>query len=235
MPLDIPLPTEAPEDDPDQYVPLLLSAIEGFLLAQDVWEPSDYPLARQYMNDLMSYIVDLFAGVIVRLPIGWMSEYPSSTVPAKFLLCDGQAVSRSTYAALFDVIGTVFGSGDGSTTFNVPDMRARSPMGVDGSLIPALGSEQGAAAVSLSISNLPTHDHDYADPGHSHRVPKQSGTVNAAVNTVSFATRTEGLTSPLIMSSTEPTGITFHAQGSNAPHANLHPVLGLNFMIYAGV
>lgn len=235
MPLDIPLPTEAPEDDPDQYVPLLLSAIEGFLLAQDVWEPSDYPLARQYMNDLMSYIVDLFAGVIVRLPVGWMSEYPSSTVPAKFLLCDGQAVSRSTYAALFDVIGTVFGSGDGSTTFNVPDMRARSPMGVDGSLVAALGSQVGASAVSLSISNLPSHDHDYADPGHTHGLTSPFTSIIAARPSGGGAAVAGTTLAGGAAIASNTTGITFHAQGSNAPHANLHPVLGINFMIYAGV
>jgi hypothetical protein len=65
MALDIPLPTASPNDDPLQYIPLLLSAIEGFLLARDVWEPADYDDARQYMEQLMSYIVSLMEQGIV--------------------------------------------------------------------------------------------------------------------------------------------------------------------------
>ena len=60
MALDIPLPTQMPEDDPAQYIPLLLSAIEGFLLMPDVWTPATYPDARQYMEQLKKYVVDCF-------------------------------------------------------------------------------------------------------------------------------------------------------------------------------
>lgn len=55
-----------------------------------------------------------------------------AAAPTGWLMCEGQAVSRATYAALFAAIGTAFGAGDGVTTFNVPDMRGRLPMGVDG-------------------------------------------------------------------------------------------------------
>ena len=57
------------------------------------------------------------------LPAGMVAPYAGSTAPTGWLLCDGTAVSRSTYAALFAAIGTTYGSGDGSTTFNVPDTR----------------------------------------------------------------------------------------------------------------
>ena len=56
-------------------------------------------------------------------PPGIISAYAGSTAPGGFLLCDGTAVSRTTYAALFAVTGTTYGAGDGSTTFNVPDLR----------------------------------------------------------------------------------------------------------------
>lgn len=62
--------------------------------------------------------------------IGEMKIFAGSTVPTGYLLCDGQAVSRETYSDLFDVIGTTWGAGDGSTTFNVPDMREVAPVGV---------------------------------------------------------------------------------------------------------
>lgn len=66
------------------------------------------------------------------VPVGAIIPYGGATAPnAGFLLCDGSAVSRSTYADLFAVLGTAFGVGDGSTTFNVPDMRGRVAVGID--------------------------------------------------------------------------------------------------------
>jgi microcystin-dependent protein len=95
------------------------------------------------------------------------------------LLCDGSAVSRSTYATLFGVIGTTFGAGDGSSTFNVnvPDLRGRAPIGEGtasggGSSNRTLGTKGGAEEVSLTSSTqLPSHNHTLNDPGHIHGVP----------------------------------------------------------------
>src|SRR5262245_45971339 len=58
-------------------------------------------------------------------PIGAVIDYAGASAPSKWLLCYGQAVSRTTYAALFDVLSTTYGVGDGSSTFNVPDLRGR--------------------------------------------------------------------------------------------------------------
>lgn len=63
------------------------------------------------------------------MTIGTIIQWASNTLPTGWLLCDGSAVSRTTYADLFDVIGTTFGSGDGSTTFNLPDLRGRVAVG----------------------------------------------------------------------------------------------------------
>ena len=62
--------------------------------------------------------------------VGTMQIYAGSDVPEGYLLCDGQEVSRTEYADLFATIGTTWGAGDGSTTFNVPDMREVAPVGV---------------------------------------------------------------------------------------------------------
>lgn len=62
-------------------------------------------------------------------PIGTISPFGGSAIPSGYLLCNGQEVSRTTYAALFAVIGVAFGSGDGSTTFNLPDLREAVPKG----------------------------------------------------------------------------------------------------------
>ena len=64
-------------------------------------------------------------------PIGGMLAYGGATAPNGWLLCYGQAVSRTTYALLFAVLGTLYGTGDGTTTFNVPDKRGRMSIGAD--------------------------------------------------------------------------------------------------------
>lgn len=110
--------------------------------------------------------------------LGEIKMWPMPTVPAGYLVCGGQAVSRTTYSELFSVLGTYYGSGDGSTTFNLPDMRGRAPFGgdgmggalagrlqnnvcgVDGSTIGAVGGDQ----------NLSRHTHLFTDPGHSHSI-----------------------------------------------------------------
>lgn len=65
------------------------------------------------------------------LPIGAIIPYSNSTAPTNWLVCDGSAVSRTTYANLFSVIGTTYGSGDGSTTFNLPNLKGRVAVGQD--------------------------------------------------------------------------------------------------------
>lgn len=67
----------------------------------------------------------------VQTPIGVVVPFAGSTSPANWLLCGGQAVSRVTYSGLFLTIGTTYGSGDGSTTFNLPDLRGRTVAGED--------------------------------------------------------------------------------------------------------
>lgn len=63
------------------------------------------------------------------LPPGVLVPYGGSSAPSGWLLCDGSAVSRTTYAALFAILSTTYGAGDGSTTFNLPDLRGRAPVG----------------------------------------------------------------------------------------------------------
>jgi microcystin-dependent protein len=64
------------------------------------------------------------------LPVGSVSMFAGSSAPTGWLLCNGAAVSRTTFSALFAIIGTTYGAGNGSTTFNVPDMRGRAAIGV---------------------------------------------------------------------------------------------------------
>jgi microcystin-dependent protein len=104
---------------------------------------------------------------------GTISAVPFSSTPTGSLLCNGQAVNRTTYASLFALIGTSYGSGDGSTTFNVPDLRGVTLRGLDESrgLDPSrgLGTYQADAYASHAHGvNDPTHAHGVYDPGHGH-------------------------------------------------------------------
>ena len=98
-------------------------------------------------------------------PAGIIMPFAGTVAPENYLFCDGSAVSRMTYATLFGVIGTTFGAGDGSTTFNVPDLSGRVPLGV--SQAHALGSTGGSETVTLTESELPAHVHEVPQHGHA--------------------------------------------------------------------
>jgi microcystin-dependent protein len=101
-------------------------------------------------------------------PTGALTAFAGSEAPTGWLLCYGQAVSRSTYAALYSVIGTTYGSGDGSTTFNIPDLRGRAPVALDNmggsdagrlSVSNTLGGTGGEEKHLLIVSEMPSHTH----------------------------------------------------------------------------
>lgn len=117
------------------------------------------------------------------VPVGGIILWTTGTAPAGFLLCDGGTASRSVYSDLFNVVGTTFGVGDGSTTFNVPDMRARFPLGYKSGDPDAdpFGGTGGEAAHTLLLSEVPFHDHGtdtggqsdshiHVDAGHTHNL-----------------------------------------------------------------
>lgn len=96
-------------------------------------------------------------------PVGEIKDFGNLALPSGYLPCDGSAVSRTTYAELFAKVGTQFGVGDGSTTFNVPDRRRRVSVGdggvASGTLGNTVGSAGGAETNTLTTSHMPSHAH----------------------------------------------------------------------------
>jgi microcystin-dependent protein len=115
------------------------------------------------------------------IPTATIVPWSDSAVPSGFLECDGAAVSRSTYADLFAIIGTTYGSGNGSTTFNVPDLQDNVAVGKSGTK--NLASTGGANTVS-STGNVGTNTNVTSNAS--------GGTANATLSTAQLASHAHG-------------------------------------------
>lgn len=95
------------------------------------------------------------------LPIGAIMPFGSDTIPDNWLLCDGSAVSRTTYQQLFNTIGTTYGTGDGFTTFNLPNLQGKIPVGknANDTDFDTLGETGGEKEHTLTIQEMPQHGH----------------------------------------------------------------------------
>lgn len=149
-------------------------------------------------------------------PTGAIGMFAATAAPTGWLLCDGAAVSRTTYAALFAVIGTAWGAGDGSTTFNKPDLRGRGPVGSgtgSGLTARTLAQTGGAETHTLSTAEMPAHTHNVitiaGGAGGAHGL-------DAALFTDANSYSTAEATS---------------STGSGSSHNNMQPFAVVNFII----
>lgn len=210
-------------------------------------------LAGSYPNPSFAPITN----TVVTQPVGTINPYAGSdaTVPAGWLFCGGQAVSRTTYADLYTVIGTTYGAGDGSTTFNVPDLRGRVLAGKDnmggttasrltagGSGITGttLGATGGTETHTLTTAQMPSHTH--TQDSHSHGLSPRSaagwdsGATQLIINGGSQywglrSTNNNGDGGTV----TGTTGVTATNQntGGGGAHQNTQPTIVTNYIIKA--
>jgi len=142
------------------------------------------------------------------IPTGTIHMWLMGTAPSGFLLLNGALVSRTTYAALFALWGTTFGAGDGSTTFGLPDARARMPVGYTSTDTDynALGKTGGSKTISHSHS---TPNHVHSVPAHSHPL-SANGAAAITVNASNPPIRIRRVTTPSwtsnVSQSTSPVG-----------------------------
>lgn len=146
-------------------------------------------------------------------PPAAISIWAGAAAPGGWFLCDGQAVSRTTFADLFAEIGTTYGVGDGSTTFNVPNLKGKAPIGLDSGIadFDALNKQGGEKEHTLTTPEMPSHNHGVTAPT-SDNVGSIAGWFRGPNN---FGNTTIG---------SDSTG------GGNA-HENMPPFVILNYII----
>jgi len=114
-----------------------------------------------------------------RSEVGAIKPWGKATAPVGYVLCDGTAISRTTYADLFAVISTTYGAGDSSTTFNVPNLQGKTPQGYDGNTY-NLAATGGANTVTVAVTNNQAATNTVTN--------NQSVTVTGAIDTTSLTT-----------------------------------------------
>lgn len=140
------------------------------------------------------------------LQIGTILPYSGTTAPDNYMICDGSAISRTTYSTLFDVIGTTFGSGDGSTTFNLPNLKGRVPVGLDSNDtdFDTIGETGGEKKHTLTVGEMPSGVEVL-------KYVSQANTWGLYVNNTPYQLQTQG--------------------GQGQAHNNLQPYQVVNYII----
>lgn len=164
------------------------------------------------------------------VPVGSIQAYASSTTPYGWLACDGSEVNRALYSELFAAIGTTYGDGDGTSTFNLPDLNGRTIIGIGesdaaGHTNHTLGQSDGEETHVLTINEMPSHAHE-----------QQAGTSDGHINReVSYyATGTSsGSGSQASWFSASRLTISTKDTGGGQPHNNMPPYLATNYIIKA--
>ena len=218
-------------------VPLAPTPISG--------SPSGQIATVGFVNNIINQVI---ASLPDQLPLGTILEYSVGGLPSdNYVVANGQAISRSEYAEYFALVGTFYGAGDGSSTFNVPNRVNRVGVGAgDAYGLNALG---GAATHTLSWNEMPAHSHTADSHGHTINDPSHDHTTiyhqqfnnptNSDPGGGELSASNFGAGSPLA-NIVEPasTGITINQatvilqnSGGGAAHNNMPPYIALNYIV----
>lgn len=148
--------------------------------------------------------------------------YGGSSAPAGWFLLDGQAISRTTYPKLFACYGTTYGAGNGTTTFNLPNVKGRVPVGVNSadSEFNALGETGGAKTHTLTIGEMPNHNHPW-------RGVNDGAAVSGSPGSYPFRIYQD------VLDNWQGSQSYMQGTGGNGAHNNLQPYITCNFIVKA--
>ena len=159
-----------------------------------------------------------------RSEVGTIKPWGKATAPSGYLLCDGTAVSRTTYAELYVVLGDTYGAGNGSTTFNVPQLQGKTPQGYDGNTYNLAGTG-GANTVTVSMTN-------------NQGVSVTGNIANTSLTTAQLASHNHTLSLQMgrqsmiggpyidVANQTDPSSISIGNAGSGTGHTHTHTLTG---------
>lgn len=193
MPIIAPLPNNIHNGDALDAVPVMANFNQILTNvnsnAADLHAQNTFSQPQNGVNAILGSqfptLSQVQALILAAMPTGTMLDWAGSgAAPAGYALCDGSAYDRVAQANLFAVIGTTWGAGNGTTTFNVPDMRRRAAIGSGGTAVVGpgitVGSIGGSETHVLTVAELAAHNHGVNDAGHGHGVtdPSHSHTIN---------------------------------------------------------
>jgi microcystin-dependent protein len=181
--------------------------------------------ANSYQDSSITYQKLATSLINLLAPIGTVHLFAGVNIPGGWFVCDGSAVSRTSYSVLFSQLGTYWGNGDGVNTFNIPNLVNRVPVGYGGGALWGFGTYGGEQNHQLSVGEMPSHNHP--DAGHQHTFAAFNylpGGPQLAAGT--FSTNTQNQATGVGFANNQPAG-------GNAAHNNMQPCGVLYYIIKA--
>ena len=194
------------------------------------------------------------------VPVGVVNPFAGATAPAGWLLCFGQAVSRTAYPVLFTTLSTTYGVGDGTTTFNLPDLRGRTIAGLDNmggadagrlDIANSSGTVVGSQYVTLTSAEMPSHTHTQNSHNHTQNSHNHSlgggqdfgmffggndggfATFALQVQAINQGTYQGSYSATHNTATNNATTATNQNTGGGGAHNNMQPTMVLNYIIKA--